>query len=146
MIKMKLKNLTNEEIETMSFDDLAYAILKEKGKQMKIADLFKEICNMQNLGEKVYEEQIAEFFTLLTTEKRFIQLEKGFWDLRENHTPKIEIEEIEDEEDEEENMDIEEDIEEDEMFIDETKDADDDEADDDLKDLVVLDEENEVDL
>lgn len=143
---MKLKNLTNEEIETMSFDDLAYAILKEKGKQMKIADLFKEICNMQNLGEKVYEEQIAEFFTLLTTEKRFIQLEKGFWDLRENHTPKIEIEEIEDEEDEEENMDIEEDIEEDEMFIDETKDADDDEADDDLKDLVVLDEENEVDL
>jgi len=146
MIKMKLKNLTNEEIETMSFDDLAYAILKEKGKQMKIADLFKEICNMQNLGEKVYEEQIAEFFTLLTTEKRFIQLEKGFWDLRENHTPKIEIEEIEDEEDEEENMDIEEDIEEDEMFIDETKDADDDEADDDLKDLVVVDEETEVDL
>lgn len=147
MINMKLKSVTEEEIETMSFDDLAYVILKEKGKQMKIAELFKDICDLQNLGEKAFEEQIADFFTLLTTEKRFIQLEKGYWDLRENHTPKIEIDDLEDEEEDEENIpEIEEDEEDEEIFINETKDADDDEADDDLKDLVVLDEENEVDL
>ena len=81
---------TLEEIETLSFDDLAYIILKEKGKKMKTTDLFKTVCELQNLNEKVYEEQIADFFTLLATEKRFIQLDKGCWDLRENHYVKIE--------------------------------------------------------
>ena len=32
---MKFKNKTIEELEVMSFDDLAYEILKEKGKKKK---------------------------------------------------------------------------------------------------------------
>ncbi|MCI8330558.1 MAG: DNA-directed RNA polymerase subunit delta [Bacilli bacterium] len=144
---MKFKNKTIEELEVMSFDDLAYEILKEKGKKMKTADIFKIICEILNLSESEFEAQIADFFTLLATEKRFIQLEKGFWDLRENHTAKIELEEVEDEEEEilEETEETEE-SEEDDLYLDETKDADDDDTEDDLKDLVVLDEENEVDL
>ncbi len=134
---MKLKTITKEEIETLSFDDLAYIILKEKGKKMKTTDLFKTICELQNLDEKAYEEQIADFFTLLATEKRFIQLDKGCWDLRENHSIKIEQEE--DELDEEIiHNDIEEESE--ENYLDENKEIDDDETEDDLKDLVVIDE------
>ena len=143
---MKLKTIKEEEIETMSFDDLAYVIIKEKGKKMKTADIFKTICELLNMSDAEYEARIADFFTLLATEKRFIQLEKGFWDLRENHTAKIDIEEVEDEEEIEEELMDEEEPEEDDMFIDETKEADDDETDDDLKDFVVLDEENEGDL
>ncbi len=142
---MKLKDLKEEELETMSFDDLAYIILKEKGKKMKTADIFKIICDTLKLGENAYTNQIGEFYTLLSTEKRFIQLDKGFWDLRENHTAKIEIEtEDEEETDEEVEEEIEED--EDEMYLDETKEADDDETDDDLQDLVIMDEENDIDL
>lgn len=146
---MKLKTVTEEEIETMSFDDLAYTILKEKGKKMKIADIFGTICDLLHLGPNAYEEQIADFFTLLATEKRFIQLEKGYWDLRENHTPKIAIKETLEDDDEEiiESIDENETLEEDEnLYLDETKAADDDEDEDDLKDLVVVDEETEVDL
>ena len=135
---MKLKTITKEEIETLSFDDLAYIILKEKGKKMKTTDLFKTVCELQNLNEKVYEEQIADFFTLLATEKRFIQLDKGCWDLRENHSVKIEQEEDEDLDEEIVHNEIEEETE--ENFLDETKEIDDDEAEDDLKDLVVIDE------
>ncbi len=143
---MKLKNITKEEIETMSFDDLAYAILKEKGKKMKTADIFKVICELLNLSESEYEARIADFFTLLATEKRFIQLDKGFWDLRENHTAKIAIEdELDEDEEPEEGLEDETESE-DEMFIDESKEIDDDEADDDLKDLVVLDDETDGDL
>ncbi len=146
---MKLKSLTKEEIETMSFDDLAYIILKEKGKKMKTADIFKIICEALNLSENEYVSQIAEFYTLLSTEKRFIQLEKGFWDLRENHTAKIEIE-TEDDEDTLEEMESEEENntneDEDDMFLEETKSEDDDETDDDLQDLVIMDEENDIDL
>lgn len=146
---MKLKTVTEEEIETMSFDDLAYTILKEKGKKMKIADIFGTICDLLHLGQNAYEEQIADFFTLLATEKRFIQLEKGYWDLRENHTQKISVKETLEEDDEEmlEVVDESDTLEEDDnLYLDETKAADDDEDDDDLKDLVVVDEETEVDL
>lgn len=144
---MKLKTISKEEIETMSFDDLAYVILKEKGKKMKTADIFGTIKELINMSDAEYEARIADFFTLLATEKRFIQLDKGFWDLRENHTAKIEIEDLEDEEIDEEIIEEKTDeSEEEDMFLDETKEVDDDETDDELKDFVVIDEENDGDL
>ena len=75
---MKLKSISKDEIESLQFDDLAYVILKEKGKKMKITDIFKCICELQNLSENAFEEQIGDFFTLLSTEKRFVQLDKGY--------------------------------------------------------------------
>ena len=148
---MKFKTINKEDLETMPFDDIAYIILKEKGKKMKINDIFKIICDELNLGEDAYENQIADFFALLATEKRFIQLEKGYWDLRENHTAEINIkeleEELEDDDVTEEKED--EDVEEYESdFYDDIDETDDDDTDDDLRDLVIVDEgyEDESDL
>lgn len=148
---MKFKTINKEDLETMPFDDIAYIILKEKGKKMKINDIFKIICDELNLGEDAFENQIADFFALLATEKRFIQLEKGYWDLRENHTAEINIkdieEELEDDELTEEKED--EDIEDHESdFYDDIDETDDDDTDDDLRDLVIVDEgyEDESDL
>lgn len=147
---MKFKTITTEELELLPFDDIAYIILKEKGKKMKINDIFKIICDTLNLGEAAFENQIGDFFALLATEKRFIQLEKGYWDLRENHTAEINIKEIEDELDDEilpeELEDKEEDDEPD--YYDDLDDMDNDTEDDDLKDLVIVDEgyEDESDL
>ena len=148
---MKFKTINKVDLETMPFDDIAYIILKEKGKKMKINDIFKIICDELNLGEDAFENQIADFFALLATEKRFIQLEKGYWDLRENHTSEINIkdieEELEDDELTEEKED--EDIEDHESdFYDDIDETDDDETDDDLRDLVIVDEgyEDESDL
>lgn len=148
---MKFKTINKEDLETMPFDDIAYIILKEKGKKMKINDIFKIICDELNLGEDAYENQIADFFALLATEKRFIQLEKGYWDLRENHTAEINIkeleEELEDDDVTEEKED--EDAEEHESdFYDDIDETDDDDTDDDLRDLVIVDEgyEDESDL
>lgn len=141
---MKLKGITKEELETMSYDDVAYLILKEKGKKMKLIDLFNAVCEVMELDQSVKDDYIADFFTLLSTEKRFINLDKGFWDLRENHVTKVEIPE-DDEETEEETTDDMEDAEnEEDLFIDET--SDDDIVDDEYKDLVIMDEESEADL
>lgn len=141
---MKFKTISQEELETLSFDDIAYIILKEKGKKMKINDIFKIICDTLNLGDAAFENQIGDFFALLATEKRFIQLEKGYWDLRENHTAEISIKEIEDElEDDvviDEEKDIEEDDDDEDDYYDNIDDMDDDKEDDDLKDLVIVDE------
>ena len=146
---MKFKTINKEDLETMPFDDIAYIILKEKGKKMKINDIFKIICDTLNLGDNAFENQIGDFFALLATEKRFIQLEKGYWDLRENHTSEINIKELEDEDDDiipEEEKDYEENEEYD--YYDDIDDMDDDKEDDDYKDLVIVDEgyEDESDL
>ncbi len=146
---MKFKTISKEELETLSFDDIAYIILKEKGKKMKITDIFKIICDTLNLGDKAYEEQMGDFFALMATEKRFIQLEKGYWDLRENHTAQISIKEIEDELDDEiveEDKDDEDDTEEEKDYYDDIDDMDDDKEEDDLKDLVIVDEGYEDDI
>ena len=145
---MKLKTVSQEELEVLPFDDIAYIILKEKGKKMKITDIFKIICDKLGLGEAEYENQIADFFSLLSTEKRFIQLEKGFWDLRENHTAEISIKEIEDELDDDIELNeekYEEESTEEASYYDELDDAEDDKEDDDYKDLVVVDEDEEFD-
>lgn len=146
---MKLKSIDKDTLETMQLDDIAYIILKEKGKKMKITDIFKIICDALGMTDKEYENQIGDFFTLLATEKRFIQLEKGYWDLRENHTSEINIKELEDEDDDiipEEEKDYEENEESD--YYDDIDDMDDDKEDDDYKDLVIVDEgyEDESDL
>lgn len=141
---MKFKTINKEELETMSFDDIAYIILKEKGKKMKINDIFKIICDELNLGDAAFENQIGDFFALLATEKRFIQLEKGYWDLRENHTAEISIKEIEDELDDEiieDEKDYDDEYEDEEKdFYDDIDDMEDDGQDEDLKDLVIVDE------
>lgn len=138
---MRFKTIKKEDIENMPFDDLAYVILKEKAKKMKISEIFRIVCDELNLGDKVYEEQIGDFFALLATEKRFIQLSKGYWDLRENHTSEISIKELEEElEDEtlsEESIESESS---DDDYYDELDDIEDDKGDDDLKDLVVVSE------
>ena len=148
---MKFKTVTKEDLETMSFDDIAYIILKEKGKKMKISEVFKIICDTLNLGDAAFEAQIGDFFALISTEKRFIQLEKGYIDLRENHTSEINISDLEDDIEEEMPLeDVQEDEDEDEEkdYYDDIDDMDDDTPDDDYKDLVIVDEgyEDEVDL
>lgn len=139
---MKLKTINENEIENMSYDDIAYVILKENGNKMKLLDLFKEVVFQLHLNESESEQYIADFFSLLSTEKRFIQLEGGYWDLRENHTAKIELSDLEEDEDEEEFETLEEpeNMMEDDMYIDETKDVDDDSVEDEYKDLVIIDD------
>ena len=144
---MRLTDIPKEELEAMNYDDIAYIILNEEKTKMKINELFKKVCTALELPENLFEEKIADFFELLTTDKRFIMLEDGYWDLREHHNPKVVVD---DEEDDEETLlaeaeedladNMEEETEED-IFYD--TDTDDDLPDDDLEDLVVIDVDDE---
>ena len=139
---MKLTDLTKEDLENMSYDDLAYMILSESKKQMKIIDLFNKIGSLVGLSEKEVEDKIADFFEMLTLDKRFIMLDDGSWDLKERHVQKIIIEEDEDDvglDEIEESPEMDE--EEEEIFYDEEET---DDSEDDLNDLVVIDEEEDA--
>ncbi len=137
-MKMKLSDIPKEELEQMSYDDVAYLILKDANKKMKINDLFKKVCKLLNLSDQEFEERIADFFEILTTDKRFTMLDNGFWDLKEKHSEKVIIDEDDDEVFEENTEEPEEEEETD--YYDE---EDEDSEDEDLKDLVVIDEDEE---
>ena len=139
---MSSKNLTLEELEAMSYDDIALIILSESKKTMKINDLFKKVCDLLKLSDDEYVNKLPAFFDILSTDHRFIMLEDGSWDIRTRHSTKIVIDNEDDEEeivlDEEEPEEEQEDI-----FYDEDS-SDDDTTEDDLKDLVIIDEDEET--
>ena len=139
---MKITDLSKEELESKSYDDIAYMILESTGEKVKITDLFKQICDLLGLSNEEYEAKIADFFQVLSTDHRFIMLEKGFWDLRSRHQAKIIIEDDEEDIDanlEEEDEELEENDE--NVYYDEDEPTDDD--DDDLQGLVVVNDDSD---
>lgn len=145
---MSLKSMKKEELELLSNKDIAYLIMEEMKRKLNTADLFRKIMKLLELPESAFETKIADFYTALATDKRFILLDNGKWDLRSNHTSdkivKVTDEEDDEDEDEEEEQQEEEEIEEDNFDDREDEDYDDD-TNEELKDLVVIDE-NELEL
>ena len=139
---MKLKDKSPEELELMSYTDLTYMILKEEKQTMNTAVIFRKICELLGLSEDDFSEKVGDYYTSLTIDKRFVMLENGEWDVRDNHAIEISLDEEDEEEISEEETEEEiEDEEESEEDIDTVIDDDDlDDGDDDLDDLAVLDE------
>ena len=138
---MSLKALKKEDLELLSNKDITNLILEEEGAQ-NTAALFEKIIKLLELPKSTFDQKIGDFYTSLTTDKRFILLEDGSWDLRSRHTSDkiVKIVDEEEEEDQEENQSEEE--EDDEISDYDSIDNDDDidDTNEDLKDLVVLDE------
>lgn len=135
-----LNKMSKDELELLSYTKIAELYLKENKTTMNTAELFKEICNLLQLSEVEYQEKIADFFQSLTTSKEFILLNDGKWDLKSNHSVKVDINDIYEEADEETEEESE--VREDEYEEEENYDAslEDDYSDDDLSDLTILDD------
>lgn len=142
---MSIRKMKLEELELMSYNDIAYEIIKTDKKKYDTKKLFKEVCNLLKLDEDTYLEQIGDFFTALTTDGRFILLDSKNWDLKENHKVKVVIDDGDEEEIEEGTLDEEasdedtEDLEDDysDEAIDDSK-----EDEEDLQDLTIVDEDD----
>lgn len=143
---MKIKNLTKEELELMSYNDIAYLLLKEASKETSTVDLFKSVCDLLGLTKKEYENKIGGFYTSLTTDQRFLVLDSGNWDLKENHSVKsLKINELIDDIDDVDPEDVYDDLEDEEEIKEDSYDDNDELEDDpaeDYKDLVIVDEED----
>ena len=142
---MNLKKMTKDDLELLSNKDITNLILEESKKSINTADLYKKIIKLLELPESTFESKIGDYYTSLATDKRFILLEDGTWDLRSRHTSDkvIRITEDDEEDDEETTEESQEEIENDSLE-DNYDDTDDDDYDEDtneeLKDLVVIDE------
>ena len=63
---MSSKNLTLEELEAMSYDDIALIVLNESKKTMKINDLFKKVCDLLKMSEEEYVNKLPAFFDVIS--------------------------------------------------------------------------------
>ncbi len=136
--------MKKEELELLSYTDLTEMILSENKKPMNTATIFHKICDLLELSDSEYTSKIGDFYTSLTTDKRFLLLEGAEWDLKDRHVVDIVV--ADDDEEDEESSEEEEEVEEEDESFDENMDAVDDEEtldddEDDLDDLVVMSEE-----
>lgn len=139
---MKLANLTQDELELMSYTDLTYMLLKENKKSMNTPTIFKEICKLLDYSDNTYADKIGDYYTSLTIDKRFVLLDNNEWDLRDNHSIEIVMddeEEVEEEVEETEEEEVEEELEDEDTLYDDESDLTDD--DDDIDDLAIVTEE-----
>lgn len=146
---MSIRKKDKLDLELMSYTDIAYEILKEDKKQYNTPNLFKEVCNLLGLEESEFESKIGDFFTALTTDKRFILIDSINWDLKENHIVKVVIddgeeEEVADDDEEETKEELESDEEDNdnETLEDDYSDEaiDDLDVDDEMEDLTIIDD------
>ena len=141
---MSVRALKREELDSLSSKDVAYMVMEGSKRKLNTADLFKKVISLMELPEDTFEKKVADFYTSLSTDKRFILLENGKWDLRNNHTSDkiIKVSDEDEEEDEElEEIAEKEDDSLEEDNYDDTEDEDyDDDTNEELNDLVIIDE------
>ena len=140
-----LNDMSREELELLSYTKIAEMYLKENKKTMNTAELFREVCRLLELSDDEYQDKIADFFESLTTSKEFILLNDGNWDLKANHSVKIDMDDIYEEVDSEEEVIEESDalLSEEDNYDDDSYDdveLDDDILDDDYSELSIVDE------
>ena len=144
-----MKSIKKENVKDLSYKDITNLILENNKDGMNTLDLFTMIVDLLELPKDTIDTKIADYYTSLTTDKRFLLVD-GLWDLRSRHTSdKVLVdatdEEMEDEEEFDESEETDEEMEEDVYEDDIDGDTSYDEDDDGLGDLVVLDE-DEIDL
>ena len=143
-----MKDLKKENIENLSYKDITNLILEKEKVGINTLDLFTKIVELLELPKSTIDTKIADYYTSLTTDKRFLLVD-GLWDLRSRHTsdkvlvmPDDDVEEDEETFDEIEEEEVEEDVSYEDDIDDDTSYDDDDDG---LSDLVVLDE-DEMDI
>ena len=144
---MKLNKIPKNELELLSYTEIAKMYLEENKTTQNTAELFKNVCNLLELSESDYVDNIADFFQSLSTSKEFILLDNGEWDLKSNHKVKVSMDELYEEgnnesEDEEEQEEDSTEEETDDIDLLDTNDSYiDNDDDDDLADLTILSDE-----
>lgn len=141
-----MKTIKKEDVENLNYKDITNLILAGAPKKgMNTLDLFTKIVDILELPKKTIDDKIADYYTTLTTDKRFACL-NGNWVLKSNYKSDkviIRVEDEEEEVEEEETDEIEEDEDDSTNFDVENKDDEYESDDDDgLQDLVVRDEED----
>jgi DNA-directed RNA polymerase subunit delta len=79
---VSLGNLSREEIKGMSMLELAKEILLEETKAMDFRDVYNKIAELKELTTEQKDDFLAQFYTDLNVDGRFITLGSNMWGLK----------------------------------------------------------------
>ena len=149
---LSLDQFSKEEIDEMSLIELAYELLVEKKQAVSFKDILDEISKLAGLTDKQVKTKIAQFYTELNIDGRFLAIGENQWGLRVWYPVDQVVEEIVNPAkakkkkkakkvvEEELAFDDPEEILDDLDILDDDLDDDDDDDDDDLDDVDLLDD------
>jgi DNA-directed RNA polymerase subunit delta len=80
--ELSLEQYSQEELREMSFVELAYLVLSDKKEAVSFKQLVDEIAAILHLSEEEVRERIAQFYTDLNIDGRFICIGENRWGLR----------------------------------------------------------------
>ncbi|MFC4077315.1 DNA-directed RNA polymerase subunit delta [Salinithrix halophila] len=76
------EKLSTEEIRETAMVDLAYNILKKKGEPVLYRDLMNEVSQLKGFSTGEIKHYIAQLYTEINIDGRFICVGKSLWGLR----------------------------------------------------------------
>lgn len=79
---MSLKQYTKEELQEMSFIEIAHELLVEKGQAVSFKQLMDEIQSILQLSDADVKAKIAQFYTDMNIDGRFLCVGENTWGLR----------------------------------------------------------------
>jgi DNA-directed RNA polymerase subunit delta len=80
--ELSLKHYSKEQLMEMSFIEIAYELLVEKKQAVPFVELLNEIAAIKNLSEQEVKERVAQFYTDLNIDGRYMALGENRWGLR----------------------------------------------------------------
>jgi DNA-directed RNA polymerase subunit delta len=79
---VSLDQFTKEELQEMSFIDIAYELLKGTKQQVSFTDIINEYKTRLEVSDEEIRSRIAQFYTDLNLDGRFIAMGENRWGLR----------------------------------------------------------------
>ncbi|MDZ5471782.1 DNA-directed RNA polymerase subunit delta [Bacillus sp. 31A1R] len=79
---MSLKQFSKEELQETSLIEIAYELLKEKKQAIPFKEIMDEITELLELSEEEVRARIAQFYTDLNIDGRFMSQGENRWGLR----------------------------------------------------------------
>ncbi|MCF6135639.1 MULTISPECIES: DNA-directed RNA polymerase subunit delta [Thermoactinomyces] len=76
-------NLAVERVRETAMVDLAYDLLKQKGEAMLYRDIMGEVSSMKGFTKEEAEHYIAQLYTEINIDGRFVCVGRNLWGLRE---------------------------------------------------------------
>jgi DNA-directed RNA polymerase subunit delta len=81
-LNLSLKQLTEEQIKEMAMVEVAYELFVEGKKPYVFSELVEEIATLLGLSKQQVEDKIAQFYTDINIDGRFICVGENMWGLR----------------------------------------------------------------
>ncbi|SEO22790.1 DNA-directed RNA polymerase subunit delta [Amphibacillus marinus] len=79
---MSIANLSRDELREQSMIELATMVLEREKKAMNYLDIFNKVAEIKGFSEEEKEAFIAQFYTDLNLDGRFLTLGAGQWGMK----------------------------------------------------------------